>query len=339
LAGDRPAGFVEPFPWTGILCVHGCLDLLTGESQWETDRVGHAGVLVADGKLILFNDEGELILARANSERYEELARAAVLAGEICWTPPALDRGRIYVRNQSQAACVFIGRPELMEEAQSRSLMTVADIPQGKYHNLAAMLGVEPEYAFDVPSNRWLVNWFFTGLGLLAVAAVLAITVKLGRRIALRQELSERAAWWWFWGTAFVLGALGTTPLSLWRAEFVFTWPVSLFVAFQATSRQVRLGRTTERSRGAGWRARLVALGFIGICVAYYLLCRRLSLVFEWAFLSGFAAAVPVAIAGVWLAHRAPRRLPVAVIATVAEFAAYYWGLVAWLWWKYPTSA
>ena len=71
-----------------------CLDLATGTARWETDQTGHANVLVADGKLILVNDQGELIVARAGTDRYEELARAGVLSGEICWTPPALDRGR-----------------------------------------------------------------------------------------------------------------------------------------------------------------------------------------------------------------------------------------------------
>ena len=54
---------------------------------------------------------------------------------------------------------------------------TAADIPQSKYIDLAAViLGVEPEYAFDIPSDAWLRQWFFVslfgvmGVSLLAVA-------------------------------------------------------------------------------------------------------------------------------------------------------------------------
>lgn len=36
-------------------------------------------MIFADGKLILLNDTGELILARATKSRYEELARVSVL--------------------------------------------------------------------------------------------------------------------------------------------------------------------------------------------------------------------------------------------------------------------
>src|SRR5262249_13337138 len=52
-----------------------CLDLAAGAVRWATDQVGHASVLAADGKLILLNDTGTLILARAGPERYQERAR------------------------------------------------------------------------------------------------------------------------------------------------------------------------------------------------------------------------------------------------------------------------
>src|SRR5262249_21942309 len=57
-----------------------CIDMKSGAPRWETEETGHASVLIADGKLVLFNDKGEFILARAGTERYEELARASVLA-------------------------------------------------------------------------------------------------------------------------------------------------------------------------------------------------------------------------------------------------------------------
>ena len=41
--------------------------------------MGQATVLVADGKLILFNDSGELILARADATEYYELGASNYL--------------------------------------------------------------------------------------------------------------------------------------------------------------------------------------------------------------------------------------------------------------------
>ncbi len=110
-----------------------CMDFLSGRLHWtlwrpsiathngkrhapsSPEHIGHATVIVADGKLILFNDTGELILARATTDRYQELARASVLAGEICWTQPILHGGRLFVRNQSRAACIYLGEPAQLD--------------------------------------------------------------------------------------------------------------------------------------------------------------------------------------------------------------------------------
>ena len=45
------------------------LDLQTGEVHWSSAQPGHATIAVADGKLWLLNDRGELIVIRANRER------------------------------------------------------------------------------------------------------------------------------------------------------------------------------------------------------------------------------------------------------------------------------
>ena len=328
-----------------------CLDVATGAAQWDTDRIGHASVLVADEKLILFNDQGELILARAIPEKYEELARVSMLAGEICWTPPALDRGRLYVRNRKHAACVYIGRPELLQigptaDGTAQKLLTVAEIPQTAaeipqrdYHDLAGLLGAEPEFAFDVPDQAWLLNWYRTDLCLLALAALLAGSTSVAMRPILHRRLGETGIWRLFWVLAFVLGAVAMTPLSLQRGELVFTWPVSLFVAFQATMQQVRVRRQVIPGETSSWRSRCIALFFLLICYAYYLLCRRLSLAFEWVFLSGFVAAIPIALARRWLARRSRRPILFGIVSTACEFSAYYWASVAWLWWKYPDGS
>ncbi|MBC8117704.1 MAG: PQQ-like beta-propeller repeat protein, partial [Candidatus Saccharimonas sp.] len=86
-----------------------CLDFETGQIVWSTDQAGHANIIVADGKLILFNDKGELILARANPEQYEELARTTVFQDEICWSAAALCNGRLFLRTQTRAACLYLG--------------------------------------------------------------------------------------------------------------------------------------------------------------------------------------------------------------------------------------
>lgn len=313
-----------------------CLDFQTGKPLWETDKTGHTSVLIADGKLILFNDKGELIVARASRERYEELARTSLLAGEIGWTPPALDRGRLFVRNQKQAACVYIGDPALLELDSATRPLAVSEIPQARYYNLAVIMGVEPEYAMDAPGKAWLMNWFYVGLALLGTSYLIALFVKLATRHLFRKPLGDVGTRRIVWGIAFLLGCVATTPLSLRQGEFVFTWPVSLFVMFQAAVYQVRLGTTRTVDEPPAWRARLIVLAFLLTCLVYFVLCRRLSLAFEWVFLAGFAAAVIPIVASRWFSRRFRWPMIAETAFTACAFSAYFWASVALLWWKYP---
>jgi outer membrane protein assembly factor BamB len=318
-----------------------CQDLLTGEQLWSVGdprrryavgtsardgeaRVGHATVIVADGKLILLNDTGELILARVNRQRYEELARVTILGGEICWTQPTLHRKRLFVRNQSRAACIYLGDPSDLKRATLDRAIAARDIPQREYVDVAGIiLGIEPEYAFDLPSLAWLWNWFVVSLfGILVSSLVLT----LATRQIVGPRMSYDGTRWLFWMTSFIAGALGTTFISRWQGDFVFTWPVCIFVAFQAAVGEARSRKQEGLGRPDYLRSAAAATLLVVSCLAYFLLCRRLSLVFEWVFLCGFAAALPFSIAGSrWYLER-PWRAAWEASLTALAFTSFYWG-------------
>jgi hypothetical protein len=75
-----------------------CLHLPTGELKWACKHPAFGSLILADGKLIVLSDKGEILLAEASPAEFKPLARAKVLSG-LCWTPPALADGRLYVRN------------------------------------------------------------------------------------------------------------------------------------------------------------------------------------------------------------------------------------------------
>ncbi len=281
------------------------IDFLTGDERWvngdaeirrSTDQatdvdtepvVGHASVIAADGKLILLNDLGDLILAQANPNQYIELARARVLGGEIGWSTPALDNGRLFVRNRSRAVCVYVGTGKL---AASIDAMSIEDLPQGTVRDYSRFLGVEPEYAMDAPTRRWLWNWYFVGVGILSVAGLSVLVA----RFATRPKLSTNRCRSLFVVIAFVLGLIVGPPTSLLAHDFIFTWPLSLFIVFAAAIQQSDLSRKSSGKSHAQTRiSRMVALVFLLTCAAYFVGCRRLSLVTQWTFLCGFPAAVP----------------------------------------------
>jgi len=71
---------------------------------------GYGTLMAADGKLIVFHERGELIIASATPDAFKTLARAQVIGGK-CWTPPVLCGGRIYCRNaQGTLVCVDVSR-------------------------------------------------------------------------------------------------------------------------------------------------------------------------------------------------------------------------------------
>ena len=104
-----------------------CLELATGKQVWENDTVtpeaNWATVhLIREGesdRFWLFNERGELIIARLSPAGYEEAARTAVIAptrgqlnqrGGVVWTHPAFAGRRLFVRNDEQLVCVDLAR-------------------------------------------------------------------------------------------------------------------------------------------------------------------------------------------------------------------------------------
>jgi outer membrane protein assembly factor BamB len=76
-----------------------CIDL-AGEERWRERGLGKGAHVLADGRLIVLSEQGELVVAEASPGGYKELSRAKVLDGSVCWTMPVLANGLIYCRNQ-----------------------------------------------------------------------------------------------------------------------------------------------------------------------------------------------------------------------------------------------
>jgi outer membrane protein assembly factor BamB len=83
-----------------------CLDWKTGEVRWAQAGLGCGALLVADGKLVILGEKGELVVAEALPAAWKEIARAQILSGK-CWTTPVLCGGRLYARSgKGDVVCV-----------------------------------------------------------------------------------------------------------------------------------------------------------------------------------------------------------------------------------------
>jgi outer membrane protein assembly factor BamB len=122
----------SPFLEDGFIygvCSYGqlrCLRADTGERVWETFAATTDGkpvrwataFLVKNGdRFFLFNEKGDLIIAKLTPKGYEEISRAHLLdptnrdpGREVVWSHPAFANRSIYARNDRELVCVSLAK-------------------------------------------------------------------------------------------------------------------------------------------------------------------------------------------------------------------------------------
>jgi outer membrane protein assembly factor BamB len=100
-----------------------CLKTATGERVWETfapttgksERWGNAFIVAQGDRYFLFNEQGDLLIARLTPERYEELSRVRLLEPNnhdarrpVVWSHPAFANRSIYARNDAEIVCASL---------------------------------------------------------------------------------------------------------------------------------------------------------------------------------------------------------------------------------------
>jgi hypothetical protein len=229
---------------------------------------------------------------------------------EICWTPPTLWQGRLFVRSPSRAVCLWVGKGEEL----SPDTPTLATPPPSWHLDPAWLVSREREYPNDAPTPAEMTTWFLASLALLALAGLIALPFP-DRGIV-------------FLSLALVLPLFGPNLLSTALDRQLFTWPATLYAAFHGMLAITYRARQT----GAAWRARLTVVCFLLVCYTYFEACRAVGLFLAWAFLAGFLPAFPLT----WLAVRAAgrRRWLWATGWTLLAFVVFFWSGQGLVWWK-----
>lgn len=83
-----------------------CVDLKAKKVKWEKEEFGNGTMVLADGKLILLTEKGDLHLVRATPEKYHEHAKVKLLEDGPCRAQIALANGLLYARDQKKLVCV-----------------------------------------------------------------------------------------------------------------------------------------------------------------------------------------------------------------------------------------
>jgi outer membrane protein assembly factor BamB len=81
------------------------VELESGKVRWTSDRTGCGTIVLADDKLIVLSEHGELLCVQADPDSYKELARAQVLT-RPARSPLALANGKLYARDAKKLICL-----------------------------------------------------------------------------------------------------------------------------------------------------------------------------------------------------------------------------------------
>jgi outer membrane protein assembly factor BamB len=106
----------------GVLC---CINAETGQRVWESlqahgpKRLGSAEIFIVKNgdRFFLFNEKGDLIIARLTPIAYEEISRVHLLdptssafGREVLWMHPAFANKCVFLRNDKELICVSLGK-------------------------------------------------------------------------------------------------------------------------------------------------------------------------------------------------------------------------------------
>jgi hypothetical protein len=84
------------------------MNVRTGELAWQERGLAKATAVLADGKLVLLDEEGTLALASVTPQGLTIHSKASVFQGR-CWTAPTLAGTRLYLRDRTAAKAFDIG--------------------------------------------------------------------------------------------------------------------------------------------------------------------------------------------------------------------------------------
>jgi len=84
------------------------VDVKTGEIVKKMRGFGATNGIFADGKLILLDDNGMLVLAEVSSGEINIVSKTKLL-DSVTWTPPTLVGSTLYVRDREYLLAIDLG--------------------------------------------------------------------------------------------------------------------------------------------------------------------------------------------------------------------------------------
>jgi outer membrane protein assembly factor BamB len=84
------------------------VDVHTGEVLWEQRGFGRSSLVYADGKAVIVDEDGRLVLATLAPEGMEILSESSIF-DTVSWTVPTLVGSTVYARDREKIVAIDIG--------------------------------------------------------------------------------------------------------------------------------------------------------------------------------------------------------------------------------------
>ena len=88
-----------------------CIEAKSGKPVWQKSRFGKGNLVYADGKFWLTTIEGELVIAKADTDGFQELSRATLV--EKNRQTLSIANGCGYLRDDSEVVCIELATPKI----------------------------------------------------------------------------------------------------------------------------------------------------------------------------------------------------------------------------------
>ena len=85
------------------------VNVKTGETVWQERGFGRSSFLAADGKAVIIDEDGDLVLARLTPEKMTVLSQAHIF-NTMSWTAPILVGTTLYARDREKIVAIDLGK-------------------------------------------------------------------------------------------------------------------------------------------------------------------------------------------------------------------------------------
>ncbi len=157
-----------------------CIDVNTGNMRWSQEGFGQGCLGIADGKLLVMAEKGNLVVAEPSTQGYKVISQAKVLDGK-CWTVPVLANGRIYVRNsKGDLLCLDVKK----NDSNNKSAAVDSDTLKKNWSqwqgpnrdNKSSETGLLTQWPKDGPKLLWSAEGLGNGYSTVSIADGLLYT-------------------------------------------------------------------------------------------------------------------------------------------------------------------